>query len=46
MKGQIFHLFGDRTHLGEFPRGRENAKIVEKLEKLVENKGECRGTGS
>ena len=31
--------------MGEFPRGRENTKIVGKLEKLVENRGECRGTG-
>ena len=31
--------------MGEFPRGRENTKIVGKLEKLVENRGEFRGTG-
>ena len=31
--------------MGEFPRGKENTKIVEKLEKLVENRGEFRGTG-
>jgi len=31
--------------VGEFPRGRENTKIVGKLEKLVENRGEFRGTG-
>ena len=31
--------------MGEFPRGRENAKIVGKLEKLVENRGEFMGTG-
>ena len=31
--------------MGEFPRGRENTKIVGKLEKLVEKRGEFRGTG-
>ena len=31
--------------MGEFPRGRENSKIVGKVEKLVENRGEFRGTG-
>ena len=31
--------------MGEFPRGRENTKIVGKLEKLVEDRGEFRGTG-
>ena len=31
--------------MGEFPRGRENTTIVGKLEKLVENRGEFRGTG-
>jgi len=31
--------------LGEFPRGRENSKIVGKVEKLLENRGEFRGTG-
>ena len=31
--------------MGEFPRGRENTKIVGKLEKLVENRGEFRDTG-
>ena len=31
--------------MGEFPRGRENTKIVGKLEKLVENRGELRGIG-
>ena len=31
--------------MGEFPRGRENTKIVRKLEKLFENRGESRGTG-
>jgi len=36
---------GDRENVGEFPRGRENTKIVGKLEKLVENRGEFRGTG-
>ena len=30
--------------MGEFPRGRENTKILGKLEKLVENRGEFRGT--
>ena len=32
--------------MGAFPRGRENAKIVGKLEKLVEDRGEFRGTGN
>ena len=45
MKGQICHLFVDRENIGAFPRGRENTKIVGKLEKLVENKGEFIGTG-
>ena len=31
--------------MGEFPRGRENAKILGQLEKLVENRGNFRGTG-
>ena len=31
--------------MGEFPRGRENTKIVGKFEKVVENRGEFRGTG-
>ena len=31
--------------MGEFPRGKENTKIVGKLEKLVENRSEFRGTG-
>ena len=31
--------------MGKFPRGRENTKIVGKLEKLVEDRGEFRGTG-
>jgi len=31
--------------VGEFPRGRENSKIVGKVEKLLENRGEFRGTG-
>ena len=31
--------------MGKFPRGRENAKIVGKLDKLVENRGKFRGTG-
>jgi len=31
--------------VGEFPRGRENTKIVGKFEKLFENRGEFRGTG-
>ena len=30
--------------MGEFPRGRENTKIVGKFEKLVENGSEFRGT--
>ena len=30
--------------MGKFPRRREYAKILGKLEKLVENKGEFRGT--
>ena len=30
--------------MGEFPRGRENAKIVGKLEKLVKNRDEFRST--
>ena len=30
--------------MGKFPRGRENTKIVGKLEKLVEDRGEFRGT--
>ena len=30
--------------MGEFPRGKENTKIVGKLEKLVEDKGEFWGT--
>ena len=29
----------------EFPRGRENTKIVGKLERLVESRGEFLGTG-
>ena len=37
--------FGDRENMGEFPRGTGNTNIVGKLEKLVENKGEFRGTG-
>ena len=44
-KGQICHLFGDRENVGEFPRGRENTKIVGKLEKLFEDRGKFRGTG-
>ena len=32
--------------MGEFPRRRENTKIVGKLKKLVEDRGEFRGTGS
>jgi len=35
----------DRETVGEFPRGRENTKIVGKLEKLVENRGKFSGTG-
>ena len=31
--------------MGEFPRGKESAKIVGKLEKLVEDRGQFRGTG-
>ena len=31
--------------MGEFPRGKENTKIIGKLEKLVKNRGEFRGTG-
>ena len=31
--------------MGEFQRGRENTKIVGKLKKLVEDRGEFRGTG-
>ena len=31
--------------MGEFPRGRENTKIVGKLEKLVEDMDTFRGTG-
>ena len=31
--------------MGEFPKARENTKIVGKLEKLVENRSEFRGTG-
>ena len=38
-------FFGDRENVSEFPRGRENTKIVGKLEKLVEDRGEFRGTG-
>jgi len=45
LKGQICHLLGDRKNVGKFPRGRENTKIVGKLEKLVDNRGEFRGTG-
>ena len=30
--------------MGKFPRERENTKIVGKLEKLFENRGEFRGT--
>ena len=45
MKGQICHLFWDREYAGKFPRGRENTKIVGKLEKLIEDRGEFRGTG-
>ena len=35
----------NRENVGEFLRGRENIKIVGKLDKLVENRGEFRGTG-
>jgi len=45
LKGQICHLFWDRENAGRFPRGRENTKIVGKLEKLVENRGKFRSTG-
>ena len=45
LKGQVCHLFGDRENVGMFPRGRENTKIVGKLEMLVENRGELRGRG-
>ena len=45
LKGQICPLFGDRENVGEFPRGKENTKIVGKLKKLVEDRGEFRGTG-
>ena len=45
MKGQICHLFGDRKNMDDFARGRENTKIVGKLEKLVENRGKFKGTG-
>ena len=38
-------VFGDREDLGEFPRGKENTKIVGKSEKLVEDRGECWGKG-
>ena len=31
--------------MGEFSRGTENTKIVGKLEKLVEDRGEFKGTG-
>ena len=31
--------------MGEFTRGKENTEIVGKLEMLVENRGEFRGTG-
>ena len=31
--------------MGEFPRGRENTKIVGKLEKFVQDRGEFGGTG-
>ena len=31
--------------MGKSPRGRENTKIVGKLEKLVEDRDEFRGTG-
>ena len=31
--------------MDEFPRGKENTKIVGKLEKHVENRGEFRVTG-
>ena len=31
--------------MGKFPIERENTKILGKLEKLVEDRGEFRGTG-
>ena len=31
--------------MGEFPRGRENTKIIGKLKTFVEDRGEFRGTG-
>ena len=31
--------------MGEFPKGKERTKILGKLEKLVENRDELRGTG-
>ena len=38
-------FFGDKENVGKFPRGRENTKIVEKLEKLVADRRELSGTG-
>ena len=45
MKSRICHLLGNKENVGEFPSGRENTKIVGMLGKLVENRGEFRGTG-
>ena len=42
---RYFTFIGDREKVGELPRGRKNTKILGKLEKLVENRGELRGTG-
>ena len=42
---RFVNVFWEREHVGKFPRGRENTKIVGKFEKLVEDRGEFRGTG-
>ena len=41
----ICPLFGNREDTSKFPRGREYTKIIGELKKLVENRGEFRGTG-
>jgi len=38
-------FFGDRKDVCKFPRGREDTKIMRELKKLLENRGEFRGTG-
>ena len=38
-------FFEDREDVCKFPRRREYTKMVRKLEKLVENRGELKDTG-